>query len=231
MSSATNLEGSERWRAVDDYIHELYTAGDTVAARVLERQREAGLPDIAVSPAQGKLLEVLARSVGARRVVEFGTLGGYSTLWFARVLPTGGKVVTFELEPHHADVARASLDEAGVGDKVEIRVGPAIDNLHTLEGDEPFDFIFIDADKPSNLAYYEAAMTRAHPGTMVVVDNVVRDGEVANSASTDERVVGSRAVVERIARDERISATVVQTVGSKLYDGMVIGSVLYVEES
>ena len=226
MSSETSLSGAERWQAVDDYIHELYTAGDSVAARVLERQREAGLPDIAVSPPQGKLLEVLARAVGARRVLEFGTLGGYSALWFARVVPTVGKVVSFELDPRHAEVARASLEEAGVGDRVEIRVGPAIDNLHTLEGDEPFDMVFIDADKPSNLAYYEAAMTRVRPGAIVVIDNVVRDGEIANSASTDERVLGSRAVVERVAADPRVTATVLQTVGAKLYDGMVVATVL-----
>lgn len=226
MSSQTSLPGADRWRAVDQYIEELFTAHDAVAARVLERQREAGLPDIAVSPAQAKLLEVLALSIGARRVLEFGTLGGYSTLWFARVLPPGGRVVTFELEPRHAHVARASLDEAGVGDRVEIRVGPALDNLHTLDADEPFDFVFIDADKPSNLAYYEAAMTRVRPGAMIVVDNVVRDGAVADADSADERVRGSRAVVERIARDDRVSATVIQTVGAKLYDGMVIGTVL-----
>jgi len=226
MSSTTNLSGGDRWRAVDAYIEDLFTAGDAVAARVLERQREAGLPDIAVSPAQGKLLEVLARAVDARRVLEFGTLGGYSTLWFARVLPAGGKVVSFELVPHHAEVARASLDEAGVGDKVEIRVGPAIDNLHTLERDEPYDLVFIDADKPNNLAYYEAAMTRVRTGTVVIVDNVVRDGELAATDSTDERVLGSRAVVQRVARDPRVTATVLQTVGAKLYDGMVVATVL-----
>ena len=225
MSSHTTLDGADRWRAVDDYIEQLYVAGDAVAARVLERQREAGLPDIAVSPAQGKLLEVLALAVGARRALEFGTLGGYSTLWLARVLPPGGKVISFELEPRHAEVALASLAEAGVADKVEIRVGPAIDNLHTLDGDEPFDFVFIDADKPNNLAYYEAAMTRARPGAVIIVDNVVRDGAVADANSADERVRGSRAVVERVARDDRISATVIQTVGAKLYDGMIVGTV------
>jgi predicted O-methyltransferase YrrM len=226
MSSHTNLEGADRWRAVDAYIEQLYVAHDEVAGKVLGRQRAAGLPDIAVSPAQGKLLEVLALAVRARRALEFGTLGGYSTLWLARALPEGGKVVSFELEPRHAEVAMASLAEAGVADKVEIRVGPAIDNLHTLDGDEPFDVVFIDADKPSNLAYYEAAMTRVRSGAIVIVDNVVRDGALADADAADERVRGSRAVVERIAADERISATVVQTVGAKLYDGMVIGTVL-----
>lgn len=226
MTDHANLYDAARWRAVDAYIEQLYIEGDAVAARVLERQREAGLPDIAVSPAQGKLLEVLARAIGARRALEFGTLGGYSTLWLARVLPPGGKVVSFELEPRHAEVAAASLAEAGVADKVEIRVGPAIDNLHTLDGDEPYDVVFIDADKPSNLAYYEAAMTRVRPGSVVVVDNVVRGGELVDPDSPDDRVRGSRAVVERVANDDRISATVIQTVGSKDYDGMIIGTVL-----
>ena len=165
MASETDLEGAQRWAAVDAYIEEHYTAADAVAARVLENQRDAGLPNIAVSPAQGKLLEVLTIAVGARRVLEFGTLGGYSTLWFARAAGEQGRVVSFELEPRHAEVAMASLTEAGVGDRVEIRVGPAIDNLATLDGDAPYDLVFIDADKPSNLAYYEAAMTRVHPGT------------------------------------------------------------------
>lgn len=216
----------DRWHAVDAYIEQLYTAGDAVAARVLERQREAGLPEIAVSPTQGRLLEVLARAVGARRVLEFGTLGGYSTLWFARVLPAGGQVVTFELEPRHAEVALASLTEAGVADKVEIRVGPALDNLHSLDGDEPYDLVFIDADKPSNVHYYEAAMRRVRSGAIVIVDNVVRGGVLADADAPDESARGARAVVERIANDERISATVMQTVGSKGYDGMLIGTVL-----
>ena len=179
-----------------------------------------------MSPAQGKLLEVLTLAVGARRVLEFGTLGGYSTLWFARAVGDGGAVVSFELEPRHAEVAMASLTEAGVGDRVEIRVGPAIDNLATLDGDEPYDLVFIDADKPSNLAYYEAAMTRVHPGSLVIVDNVVRDGELANPDTADERVIGSRAIVERVGADARVSGSVVQTVGSKFYDGMIIATVL-----
>jgi predicted O-methyltransferase YrrM len=226
MTDQSDLYDAARWRAVDAYIEQLYIDDDAVAARVLERQREAGLPDIAVSPAQGKLLEVLARAIGARRALEFGTLGGYSTLWLARVVPDGGKVVSFELEPRHAEVALASLAEAGVADKVEIRIGPAIDNLHTLDGDEPYDLVFIDADKPSNLAYYEAAMTRVHSGSIVVVDNVVRGGDIVYPDSPDDRVRGSRAVVERVASDERISATVLQTVGAKDYDGMIVGTVL-----
>jgi len=226
MSSDTRHSGAEQWARVDSYIEQQFTEADAVAALVLRRQRDAGLPDIAVSPAQGKLLEVLALAARARRVVEFGTLGGYSTLWFARAVGAGGRVVTFELDQHHADGARASLDEAGVGDRVEIRVGPAVDNLGTLAADEPFDLVFIDADKPSNVAYYDAAMTRVHPGTVVIVDNVVRDGALADADSTDERVIGSRAIVERVGADERVSGSVVQTVGAKFYDGMIIATVL-----
>jgi predicted O-methyltransferase YrrM len=158
-------------------------------------------------------------------VLEFGTLGGYSTLWFARAVGHDGAVVTFELDQRHADVARASLAEAGVGDRVEVRVGPAADNLHTLEGDEPFDLVFIDADKPSNVAYYEAAMTRVHAGTMIIVDNVVRGGDLVDADSNDPRVTGSRAIVERVASDPRVEGSVVQTVGAKFYDGMIIAVV------
>jgi predicted O-methyltransferase YrrM len=226
MSGATDLAGAERWVAVDAYIEDLFTRSDAVAARVLENKRAAGLPDIAVSPAQAKLLSALTRSCGAHRVLEFGTLGGYSTLWFARAVGAGGTVVTFELEQHHADVARASLDEAGVGDRVEIRVGPAIDSLGSLAADEPYDLVFIDADKPNNAAYYEAAMTRVHPGSLLIIDNVVRDGAIADATNDDPRVLGSRAVIEAVAGDPRVEGSVVQTVGSKFYDGMVVATVL-----
>lgn len=226
MSSSTDLNGAERWRAVDAYIEEHYTQSDAVAARVLQNQRDAGLPDIAVSPTQGKLLSVLARACGARRVLEFGTLGGYSTLWFARAVGPEGAVVSFELELRHAEVARASLAQAGVGDRVEVRVGPAVANLGTLEYDEPFDLVFIDADKPSNVAYYEAAMNRVHAGTVVIVDNVVRDGGLIEADSPDDRIQGSRAIVERMGADPRVEASVMQTVGSKYYDGMIVAVVL-----
>jgi len=226
MAQDSDLDGAARWAAVDAYIEELYTASDVVAARVLENQRAGGLPDIAVSPAQAKLLSALTRACGARRVLEFGTLGGYSTLWFARAVGDAGAVVTFELEQHHADVARASLDEAGVGDRVEIRVGPAVENLATLADDEPYDLIFIDADKPSNVTYYEAAMTRVHAGTLVIVDNVVRDGGIVDEDSDDPRIRGSRAIIETVAADPRVEGSVVQTVGAKFYDGMIIATVL-----
>ena len=226
MSRSTDLEGADRWAAVDAYIEEHYTRSDVVAARVLQNQRDAGLPNIAVSPAQGKLLAVLARACGARRALEFGTLGGYSTLWLARAMGPEGAVVSFELEPRHAEVARASLAQAGVGDQVEVRVGPASDNLGTLEHDDPYDLVFIDADKPNNLKYYEAAMTRVHSGSVVIVDNVVRDGGLIDADSEDESIRGARAIVERMGADERVEATVVQTVGSKFYDGMIVATVL-----
>lgn len=215
-----------RWTAVDDYIEASVLGEDPTGHAVLAAQASAELPDIAVSRPQGALLGVLARAIGAQRALEFGTLGGYSTLCLARALPSNGEVVTFELDEHHAEVARASLDAAGVGYRVTIRVGPAIDNLGTLAYDEPFDLAFIDADKPNNVHYYEAAMTRMRPGGIVIVDNVVRGGALADADSTDERVQGSRAVVEHAGRDPRVEATVIQTVGSKGHDGMLIATVL-----
>lgn len=213
------------WTAVDEYLESHLTDADAAPARVLERQRAEGLPDIAVSPVQGKFLAILAASIGARRALEFGTLGGYSTLWLARAVGAGGRVTTFEREPHHADVARASLDEAGVGDRVDIRVGPAVDNLDTLDADDPYDLVFIDADKPNNLTYYRAAARRVRQGALIVVDNVVRNGAIADGSSGDDRVAGSRAVIEAVGQDAHVEATVLQTVGRKGYDGMLIARV------
>ncbi|MFO7243415.1 MAG: O-methyltransferase [Actinomycetes bacterium] len=218
--------GDAHWTAVDEYLEQALIADDAVGQRVLEAQRNAGLPDIAVSPAQGALLAVLARSVGAERALEFGTLGGYSTLWIARALPATGHVVTFEKSEEHARVARASLDAAGVGHKVTIRVGAALDNIVTLAEDEPFDLVFIDADKPNNVHYYEAAMTRVRPGSLVIVDNVVRQGAIADPADTTPEVEGSRAVISHVAADPRVEATVLQTVGRKGHDGMLLATVL-----
>ncbi|MCJ7827386.1 MAG: O-methyltransferase [Demequinaceae bacterium] len=218
--------GDILWTAVDDYLEQHLTADDSDASAVLKAQGAAGLPDIAVSPTQGKFLEVLARSIGARRVLEFGTLGGYSTLWLARALPEDGVVVSLELSPEHAAVARASLDKAGVGKRVEIRVGPALDSLPGLEHDDPYDLVFIDADKENGVTYFEAALRRTRPGGLIVVDNVVREGQVADEASTDSRVQGSRRVIEYAAHDPRVEATVIQTVGRKKYDGLLIAVVL-----
>lgn len=216
---------NEIWTRTDEYL-ERQVADDATAAAVLAAQRSADLPDIAVSPTQGKLLAVLAQSIGATRALEFGTLGGYSTLWIARALPPTGHVVTFEKSEEHARVARASLDDAGVGHKVTIRVGAALENIETLADDDPYDLIFIDADKPNNVHYYEAAMTRVNPGALVVVDNVVRDGAISDPASSDANVEGSRTVIERVAKDPRVSATVLQTVGRKGHDGLLIATVL-----
>lgn len=214
------------WIAADEYLESHLTGDDVATAKVLVGQHDAGLPDIAVSPTQGKLLAILARATGARRALEFGTLGGYSTLWMARALPPDGHVVTFEISADHARVARQNLDEAGVGHKVTIRVGAAADNLPTLAEDEPYDMVFIDADKPNNVHYYEAAMTRVNPGAVIIVDNVVREGTIADPDSEDPATAGSRTVIERIARDSRVEATVIQTVGRKGHDGLLFATVL-----
>lgn len=226
MSLETSFEGAHRWIEVDDYLDSLLAAGDAEQARVLAAQRAAGLPDIAVSATQARLLSILARSIGAETVVEFGTLGGYSALHLARALPADGRLITIERDEHHAAVARASLDAAGVGHKVTIRVGTGLELIQTLADDAPVDMVFIDADKPNNTAYYEAAVVISRPGAIIVVDNVVRDGDIADAGNTDPKVVGSREVIEAAARDPRVEATVIQTVGRKLYDGMLIATVL-----
>ena len=226
MSLETSFEGAHRWIEVDDYLDSLLVAGDEDQARVLAAQRAAGLPDIAVSATQAKLLAILARSIGAETVVEFGTLGGYSALHLARALPPDGRLITIERDERHAAVARASLDAAGVGHKVTIRVGAGLELIPTLADDAPVDMVFIDADKPNNTAYYEAAVVVCRPGAIIVVDNVVRDGDIADAANTDPKVVGSREVIEAAARDPRVEATVIQTVGRKFYDGMLVATVL-----
>ncbi len=215
-----------RWQQVDEYLESHLIAQDRDAANVLAAQHEAELPDIALSPVEARLLEVLARSIGARTVVEFGTLGGYSTLHLARALPADGHLITIEREERHAEVARASLDKAGVGHKVTIRVGTGISLIPTLADDAPVDMVFIDADKRSNVAYYEAAVAISRPGALIVVDNVVRSGAIADPSDTEEDTAGARAVIERAAQDPRVDATVIQTVGRKGHDGMLIATVL-----
>jgi predicted O-methyltransferase YrrM len=215
------------WTAVDHYFEGALLGPDAALEGALAHSRAAGLPPISVSPTQGKLLHLLARSIGAARILEVGTLGGYSTIWLARALPPSGRLVTLEINPHHAAVARANLEGAGLADRVEVRVGPAAETLGVLEGEGsgPWDLVFIDADKPSNPVYFSWAMRMTRPGSLIVVDNVVREGAVADPASTDANVVGVRHLMEMMAAEPRIEATAVQTVGSKGYDGFAVGLV------
>jgi predicted O-methyltransferase YrrM len=215
------------WTAVDDYIADRLIPADRALEAALTGNREGGLPAIDVSPAQGKLLNLLARMVGARRILEIGTLGGYSTIWLARALQPGGKVVTLELDPHHARVAQANVDRAGLSASVDIRVGPALKSLEALgkEAADPFDLIFIDADKPNNPNYLTWAMKLSRPGTVIVCDNVIRDGDVIEAKSRDENVRGARAAFDFIGKDKRLDGTAIQTVGVKGYDGFAIAIV------
>lgn len=212
---------------VDAWIADRLIGDDPALDEALARNAAEGLPAIDVSPAQGKLLHILARSIGAWRILEVGTLGGYSTIWLARALPDHGVLVTLEIDPHHAEVARANLDAAGVGDKVEIRVGPAVEMLTRMEaeGEGPFDLVFIDADKPNNVAYLKAALAIARPGSLIIDDNVVREGRVTDASSTDAAILGTRALFDVIAAEPRLTATAIQTVGAKGWDGFMIAVV------
>jgi predicted O-methyltransferase YrrM len=207
--------------AVDDFLSARLLPAAPAFDDLLRASSEAGLPPADVSPLQGRLLELLARAVGARRVLEVGTLVGYSTLWLAR---TGARVVTLEVDPGHAAVARANLDRAGVGDSVEIVVGSALETLPAVEG--PFDLVFIDADKQSSADYLALALDKTQPGALIVVDNVVRGGALADPADDDPRVVGSRRVVEAIGAEPRLAATGLQTVGLKGWDGLLLALVV-----
>jgi predicted O-methyltransferase YrrM len=215
------------WTEVDRYFGELLAPSDDKLDAALAANRQAGLPAIDVSPLQGKLLDFLVRISRARRILEIGTLGGYSTLWMARALPKGGRIVTLEVDPHHADVARANLAHAGVGDQVELMVGPAIESLATLviARADPFDLIFIDADKESYREYLDWALKLSRPGTVMVADNVVREGKVVEPECDDPRVEGVRRFTELLAAEPRLSATVLQTVGVKGYDGFAFAVV------
>lgn len=208
------------WVAVDNYIVDRLLARDASLDAVLAASAAAGLPDIAVSPPQGKLLSLLVQASGARRVLEVGTLGGYSTIWLAIGVGKGGQVVTLEVDPHYAEVARDNLVAAGVADRVEVIVGAASHTLPTLSG--PFDLIFIDADKPSNVLYLREALRLSRPGSVIVVDNVVREGGVLEADSDDPRIQGTRAMFDAIADEPRLSATAIQTVGGKKWDGFVL---------
>jgi predicted O-methyltransferase YrrM len=215
------------WTAVDDYFGQALIPGDTALDEAQRSSAAGGLPDISVSAAQGKLLHLLARCIGARRILEIGTLGGYSTIWLARAIRSPGVLITLELDPHHAQVARGNVDRAGVGDLVEIRIGPAAESLAALAdaGPEPFDLVFIDADKKSNTVYFDYAVRLGHPGTVIVVDNVVRSGRVADSASGNEAVAGVHQLVNALAAREAVDATAIQTVGAKGYDGFILALV------
>lgn len=212
----------ETWTAVDDLINSTLVRQDEALQKAIEDSLAAGLPAISVSPAQGKLLHILARIRGARRILEIGTLGGYSTIWLARALPDDGSLITLEIDPHHAEVARANVVRAGVGGKVEIIVGPALDSLAQLEG--TFDLFFIDADKENIPRYFEESMRLSIPGSLIVVDNVVRKGQIVE-ASDDPNVAGVRKFMEIAGANPRIVATTVQTVGSKGYDGLAFAMV------
>ncbi|MFE3582279.1 O-methyltransferase [Streptomyces vinaceus] len=213
------------WTAVDDYFDGLLVAEDEALVAANADAEAAGLPAHQVAPNQGKLLHLLARIRGARTVLEIGTLGGYSTIWLARALPAGGRLVTLEVDPRCADVAEANIARAGLADVVDVRRGPALELLPRLTDLAPFDLVFIDADKPSNPDYLKWALELTGPGSVIIGDNVVRDGAVVDPDSTDPRVQGVRRFTELIAEHPNLTATALQTVGSKGYDGLVMALV------
>ena len=211
----------ESWTAVDAYIEDRL-AGDG-PRDALAANAAAGLMAIDVSPAQGKWLHLLVRMTGARRLLEIGTLGGYSTIWMARGLPEGGRIVTVEVDPRTAEVARANFERSGVADRIDLRVGAALDVLPQLEG--PFDLVFIDADKANNGRYAEWALRLARPGTVIVCDNVVREGRVLDGSADEPAIIGTRALFDFLGREPRLTATAIQTVGRKGWDGFTIAVV------
>jgi len=215
------------WTRVDRYIEERLVPPDPVLAAASAASGAAGLPAIAVSATQGKMLHLLARLTRAKRILEVGTLGGYSAIWLARALPLGGRLVTLEMDPRHADVARANLACAGLDAVVEVRVGAALETLPVLERERspPFDLVFIDADKENNPAYIEWAIRLGRPGTLIIVDNVVRDGSVLNAESRDADVRGTRRAYELVGTHPRLAATAIQTVGVKGHDGFLMALV------
>jgi predicted O-methyltransferase YrrM len=214
----------ERWTAVDRYLTELLVPSDPTLAAA----RDSGLPPHDVSPLEGKLLYLLARAVNARAVLELGTLAGYSTIWLGRAVGPGGRVVTVEVDPRHAEVARANLERAELGAVVDLRVAPAREALRALIAEDtgPFDLVFIDADKAHNALYFELALELSHPGTLIVADNVVRAGAVADAESGDATVQGVRRFLDLLAAEPRVTATAIQTVGGKGHDGLTIALVV-----
>jgi predicted O-methyltransferase YrrM len=212
---------SADWTRVDDYLVEALQPDDPVLDQALADSAAAGLPAIAVAPNQGKMLQLMAQSVGARRILEIGTLGGYSTIWLGRALPPDGRLISLEYDLHHAEVARKNVARAGLGRQVEVRVGRGVDLLPGLAGEAPFDFVFVDADKSSNPDYFAWALKLTRPGSLIVVDNVVRNGAVTDPKG-DDNVQGIRRMMQMIAAEPRVSATAVQTVGSKGWDGFCL---------
>ena len=218
----------EQWTAVDRYFTELLVPPDSALEAALVASAEAGLPGINVAPNQGKLLQLLARLQRATCILEVGTLGGYSTIWLARALPAGGRLVTLEAVPRHAEVARANIDHAGLGDVVDVRLGPALESLPKLaaEGFGPVDLTFVDADKQHNPDYFQWALRLSRPGSLIIVDNVVRGGNVIDETSDDPDIQGVRRFNDLLAAEPRVDATAIQTVGTKGYDGLAIALVV-----
>jgi predicted O-methyltransferase YrrM len=217
----------ETFSAVDEFVGGTLTPDDAALQAALDAAAAAGLPQIQVSPPQGKLLALLVRLIGAKRVLEFGTLGGYSTILMARALAPGGRLITLEADPDYAEVARGSIERAGLGEVVELRLGPALESLPGLEEDGagPFDLVFIDADKVNTPNYFGWALDHTHPGSLIVADNVVRGGTLAETDSDDDVTRAQRRLHEMLAADPRVEATTIQTVGVKGYDGFTIGLV------
>jgi predicted O-methyltransferase YrrM len=215
----------ETWNAVDDYVGSLFVPPDPGLDGAQRAATDAGLPPIAVSAAQGKFLHILARLHRTRRILEIGTLGGYSTIWLARALPSDGRLISLEFDPKHAEVARANVQRAGLSDRVEIRVGRAIDLLPALAGGDPFDLVFIDADKPSTPDYLRWALKLTRTGSAIVVDNVIRDGKILDPSSADESITGMREALALMAAEPRLTTTALQIVGAKGYDGFAIAVV------
>jgi len=215
------------WSAVDDFINGALVPPDEALSAALRDSDAAGLPPISVTPAQGRLLHILAQTQGAKSILEVGTLGGYSTIWMARALPPGGRLLTLEINPATAKVARANLARAGLDGVVEVRVGPALDSLRELcaRKPAPFDLVFIDADKVNNPEYFRAALELTRSGSLIIVDNVVRDGEILDEHTQDAAVRGTRALYAVMGAEPRVTATAIQTVGSKGYDGFAIARV------
>lgn len=216
----------EAWKAVDTYFSDTLVGHDPALEAAIAHQEEAGLPAIEVAPVNGKFLHLLARIAGARRVLEIGTLGAYSTIWLARALPADGRVVTIEAEPDNAEIARSNLERAGVSDKVDIRVGRGEHVLPSLADEEPFDLVFIDADKESNTLYIDWAARLGRAGTVVVVDNVGRGGAVADPGTTSSQVIGTRRGLELLGSDDRFDATALQTLDAKGWDGVALAIVV-----